>query len=82
VKLWHGPCGDPYCSRGASGSGFAGGAGYYRDGPCNSVACEWPIGYVSPHKQPIPAKPIVDAGKEALVWVKTKHKPYDPKDGF
>ena len=65
-KLWDGPCGDPYCYRGAKGSGFAGGAGRFKDGPCNSMACGWPLGYVSPYKQPIPATPIVDAGKEAL----------------
>jgi hypothetical protein len=48
------------------GSGFAGGSGRFSDGPCNSIACEWPIGYVSPDRQPIPATPIVDAGKMAL----------------
>ena len=66
MKIWNGPCGDPYCHYGAEGSGFAGGAGRYKDGPCNSPCCEWPLGYVSNYNQPIPAKPIVDAGKKAL----------------
>ena len=75
MKIWNGPCGDPFCYRGAEGSGFAGGAGRFKDGPCNSVACEWPLDYVSPHKQPVPAKPIVDAGKQALIEKKTRGDP-------
>ncbi len=65
MKRWNGPCGDPYCYRGAQGSGFAGGAGRFSDGPCNAVACEWPLDYKGP-PQPIQASPIVDAGKQAL----------------
>ncbi len=41
MKRWNGPCGDPYCYLGAWGSGFAGGAGRYKDGPCNSPVCMW-----------------------------------------
>ena len=43
MKRWDGPCGDPYCHRGAYGLGFAGGSGRYRDGPCNDPFCEWPV---------------------------------------
>ena len=76
VKLWNGPCGDPYCYRGASGSGFAGGAGRFKDGPCNAVACEWPLDYKGP-PQPQPASPIEDKGKLALDWLRKK-TPGDP----
>ena len=74
MKLWNGPCGDPYCHYGAEGSGFSGGAGRYKDGPCNSIACEWPLDYKGP-PQPQPASPIVDAGKEALSELRKKTPP-------
>lgn len=41
MKLWHGPCGDPTCHRGAWGLGFAGGSGKYQDGPCAADDCRW-----------------------------------------
>ena len=41
MKRWDGPCGDPYCHRGAQGLGFSGGSGKYRDGPCNDPFCQW-----------------------------------------
>src|SRR6185369_16260350 len=41
-RLWHGPCGDPTCYRGAEGSGGPGGAMVFKDGPCHSPHCQWP----------------------------------------
>ena len=76
MKRWNGPCGDPYCYRGAEGSGFAGGAGRFKDGPCNSVACEWPLNLKSTStSHPYdPTPPIVDAGRSALLEVKSQSR--------
>jgi len=66
AKRFDGPCGDPYCYRGAYGNGGPGGAMTFKDGPCNSPICQWPADKPTrPHYTDNPTKPIVDAGAKA-----------------
>lgn len=67
-------CGDPTCYRGR-----VGGWNYqYKDGPCHPKDrdCAWPVDNTGdylpprPHFTDTPATPIVDAGKEALAWLR------------
>jgi len=73
-------CGDPTCYRGRIG-----GWNYqFKDGPCNAADCRWPRTHADrsvahylaprPHFTDTPAEPIVDAGKEALAWLRQQKK--------
>lgn len=62
------------CAVASCPAGKIGGWNYqFKDGPCAADGCGWPVGVrTRPHFTDTPARPIVDAGKEALVWLKGK----------